>query len=68
MRVLVTGGAGFIGSHVCVELINAGYTPIVIDNLSNAKPEALKRVAKIAGTEPLFYQIDINDKDAMRKV
>jgi UDP-glucose 4-epimerase len=66
--ILVTGGAGFIGSHVCVELINAGYTPIVVDNLSNAKPEALKRVAKITGTEPLFYQIDINDKDAMRKV
>jgi UDP-glucose 4-epimerase len=66
--ILVTGGAGFIGSHVCVELINAGYTPIVVDNLSNAKPEALKRVAKITGTEPLFYHIDINDKDAMRKV
>jgi UDP-glucose 4-epimerase len=66
--ILVTGGAGFIGSHVCVELINAGYTPIVVDNLSNAKPEALKRVAKITGTEPLLYQIDINDKDAMRKV
>jgi UDP-glucose 4-epimerase len=66
--ILVTGGAGFIGSHVCVELINAGYTPIVVDNLSNAKPEALKRVAKITGTEPLLYQIDINDKEAMRKV
>lgn len=66
--ILVTGGAGFIGSHVCVELINAGFTPIVVDNLSNAKPEALKRVAKITGTEPLFYQIDINDKEAMRKV
>ncbi len=66
--ILVTGGAGFIGSHVCVELINAGYTPIVVDNFSNSKPEALKRVAKITGVEPLFYQIDINDKDAMRKV
>lgn len=66
--ILVTGGAGFIGSHVCVELINAGYTPIVVDNLSNAKPEALSRVAKITGTQPLLYQIDINDKEAMRKV
>lgn len=66
--ILVTGGAGFIGSHVCVELISAGYTPVVVDNLSNSKPEALKRVAKIAGLEPVFYQVDINDKDAMRKV
>jgi UDP-glucose 4-epimerase len=66
--ILVTGGAGFIGSHVCVELINAGYTPIVVDNLSNSKPEALKRVARITGTEPLLYSIDINDKDAMRQV
>ncbi len=66
--ILVTGGAGFIGSHVCVELINSGYLPVVVDNLCNSKEESLKRVAKIAGLEPVFYKVDINDKDALRKV
>lgn len=66
--ILVTGGAGYIGSHVCVELIKAGYQPIVVDNLSNAKVESLSRVKTIAGQEPLFYHADINDKDAMRKI
>lgn len=66
--ILVTGGAGFIGSHVCVELINSGYLPVVVDNLCNSKEESLKRVAQIAGLEPVFYKADINDKDAMRKV
>lgn len=67
-QVLVTGGAGFIGSHVCVELINSGYLPVVVDNLCNSKPEALKRVAAIAGVEPVFYEVDINDKARMREV
>jgi UDP-glucose 4-epimerase len=67
-QILVTGGAGFIGSHVCVELIAAGYLPVVVDNLCNSKPEALKRVAKIAGSEPVFYKVDINDKAALREV
>lgn len=67
-QVLVTGGAGFIGSHVCVELINSGYFPVVVDNLCNSKKESLKRVAQITGMEPAFYQVDINDKDAMRDV
>lgn len=66
--ILVTGGAGFIGSHVCVELINSGYLPVVVDNLCNSKEESLKRVAKITGVSPVFYAVDINDKDAMRKV
>lgn len=66
--ILVTGGAGFIGSHVCVELINHGYLPVVVDNLCNSKFEALKRVTTIAGVEPVFYEVDINDKEAMRKV
>jgi UDP-glucose 4-epimerase len=65
-EILVTGGAGFIGSHVCVELIAAGYQPVVVDNLCNSKPEALKRVASIAGSAPVFYEADINDKDAVR--
>lgn len=66
--ILVTGGAGFIGSHVCVELINSGYLPVVVDNLCNSSAESLKRVAKIAGVEPVFYQADINDKDALREI
>lgn len=66
--ILVTGGAGFIGSHVCVELINNGYLPVVVDNLINSKPESLKRVAQITGVEPVFYEVDINDKDALREV
>jgi UDP-glucose 4-epimerase len=67
-EVLVTGGAGFIGSHVCVELINSGYFPVVVDNLCNSKKESLNRVAQITGMEPAFYQVDINDKEAMREV
>jgi UDP-glucose 4-epimerase len=67
-EILVTGGAGFIGSHVCVELIAAGYLPVVVDNLCNSKPEALKRVAVIAGLAPIFYEVDINNKAAMREV
>lgn len=67
-HILVTGGAGFIGSHVCVELINSGYLPVVVDNLCNSKPEALKRVATITGVEPVFYEVDINDKARMREV
>lgn len=66
--ILVTGGAGFIGSHVCVELINSGYLPVVVDNLCNSKEESLRRVERITGFAPVFYQVDINDKDAMRKV
>lgn len=67
-EILVTGGAGFIGSHVCVELIAAGFLPVVVDNLCNSKPEALKRVAVIAGSAPVFYEVDINDKAALRAV
>jgi UDP-glucose 4-epimerase len=67
-RILVTGGAGYIGSHVCVELINAGYLPVVVDNLCNSNAESIKRIARITGVEPLFYEVDINDKEAMRQV
>ncbi|MGN0920298.1 MAG: UDP-glucose 4-epimerase GalE [Cellvibrio sp.] len=66
--VLVTGGAGYIGSHVCVELINAGFHPVVIDNLHNAKRESLVRVAKITGVEPTFYFGDINDKKLLKTI
>ena len=49
MAILITGGAGYIGSHTCVELLNAGYEIIVVDNFCNSKPEALKRVSQITG-------------------
>lgn len=59
--ILVTGGAGYIGSHTCVELIEAGYNVVVIDNLSNSSPEALNRVEKITGTAPVFIEGDVRD-------
>lgn len=61
MRVLVTGGAGYIGSHTCVELLQGGYDVVVLDNLSNSKVEALLRVAEITGREPAFVHADLRD-------
>lgn len=61
MKVLVTGGAGYIGSHACVELLAAGHDVAVVDNLSNAKPEALRRVREIAGRDLAFYRVDLLD-------
>lgn len=68
MNILVTGGAGFIGSHTCVELINAGYEVIVVDNLSNSSEKSLERVEKITGKKVTFYKADILDKDALDKI
>ena len=68
MNVLVTGGAGYIGSHTCVELIEAGHTPIVIDNLSNSNPESLKRVAEITGKTVEFIEGDVRDEVLLEKV
>ena len=65
MAILVTGGAGYIGSHTCVELLNAGYEVVVVDNLYNSSEEALKRVEKITGKSVTFYQADILDRPAM---
>jgi UDP-glucose 4-epimerase len=65
MRVLVTGGAGYIGSHTCVELLSAGHDVVVIDNLANSKIESLYRVAEIAGREPGFVRGDLRDQDAL---
>lgn len=65
MRVLVTGGAGFIGSHTVVALVEAGHTPVVVDNLSNALPSVMGRVASICGVEPEFAKVDIRDRAAM---
>ncbi|NOT85367.1 MAG: UDP-glucose 4-epimerase GalE [Methylococcaceae bacterium] len=66
--VLVTGGAGYIGSHTCVELLQAGHRVVVVDNLSNSKTESLLRVEKITGKALKFYQLDICDKAALQKV
>ena len=68
MAVLVTGGAGFIGSHTCVELLNAGYEIVVLDNFYNAKPEALRRVRKITGKDFKFYECDIRDRAGLDHV
>ncbi|MBQ6728280.1 MAG: UDP-glucose 4-epimerase GalE [Clostridia bacterium] len=68
MNVLVTGGAGYIGSHTDVELINAGHNVIVIDNLLNSKEEALKRVEKITGKKIKFYKGDIRDRKILDKI
>lgn len=68
MRVLVTGGAGYIGSHTCVELLNAGHEVIVVDNLCNSKISVLDRVKQIAGRSPLFYNLDVRDKAALNAV
>lgn len=68
MNILVTGGAGYIGSHTCVELLQAGYEPVVVDNLCNSKEEAIRRVARIAGRALTFYQADVRDRAALRAI
>ena len=68
MSILVTGGAGYIGSHTCVELLNAGYEVVVIDNLCNSCKESLIRVEKIIGKSVKFYENDIRDKDALDRI
>lgn len=66
--ILVTGGAGYIGSHTSVELLDHGYDVVIADNLVNSKAEAVRRIAQITGRTPAFYQIDVCDEDALRKV
>ena len=68
MNVLVTGGAGYIGSHTCVELLNSGYGVVVIDNLVNANPVSLKRVEEITGKSVTFYEGDVRDEALLRKI
>ncbi len=68
MRILVTGGTGYIGSHTCVQLIERGDEVIIIDNLCNSKASVVDSIEKITGKRPIFYQADILDKDAMDSV
>lgn len=68
MRILVTGGTGFIGSHTCVALIEAGHEVVVIDNLSNSRVEVLDCVERIAGTRPMFFEGDVRDRSLLREI
>lgn len=68
MKILITGGTGYIGSHACIEFLNAGYEITVVDNLMNSKREALDRVEKITGKKINFHKVDLLDFDALEKV
>jgi UDP-glucose 4-epimerase len=67
-KILVTGGLGFIGSHAVVELINAGYEPVIVDDLSNSNPKILDQIEKIAGHKPVFYQLDLCDENGVKNL
>ena len=68
MAILVTGGAGYIGSHTCVELQNAGYEVVVLDNLSNSSEKSLERVEALTGKKAKFYKGDILDREILNKI
>ncbi len=68
MAILITGGAGYIGSHTCVELQNSGYDIVVVDNLSNSKKGVLSRIEAITGKPVQFYQADVLDREALREI
>ena len=68
MNVLVTGGAGYIGSHTCVELLNEGYDVIVLDNLCNSNPKSLERVKELSGKDLTFYEGDVRDEALLKKI
>ena len=68
MSVLITGGAGFIGSHTAVEFLNAGYEIIIVDNFSNSKPIVLDRIKEITGKDFKFYEVDLLDREALERV
>ncbi len=68
MKILVTGGTGFIGSHTCVELIESGYEVVIIDNLYNSSADVIDKIEKITGVRPVFYEADIRDADALDRI
>lgn len=68
MKVLVTGGTGYIGSHTCVELLNHGDEVVIVDNLYNSKREVVDRIASICGKSPVFYEVDVTDKAAVSRI
>ena len=68
MSILVTGGAGYIGSHTAVELLNAGYDVIIADNFCNSHPEVLNRIAALTGKQPVFYEADVRDAEALNNI
>lgn len=68
MKILLTGGAGYIGSHTIIELDKAGHNVVVVDNLVNSNPESLRRVSKIIGKEIPFYEVDVRDSEKLSKV
>ncbi|MFA5486038.1 MAG: UDP-glucose 4-epimerase GalE [Bacilli bacterium] len=68
MKILVTGGTGFIGSHTVVELINAGHEVVIVDNLINSQKNAITKIKRITQVRPLFYKVDVGDKKKMEKV
>lgn len=68
MKILVTGGAGYIGSHTCVELLSAGYEIVVVDNFSNSKPSALEHIKEISGKDFTFYEADLCCRDKVEKI
>ena len=67
-KILVTGGAGYIGSHTTVELQNAGYEVVIVDNLSNSSESVIDGIEKISGVRPVFMKLDCNDKAGMEKL
>ena len=68
MAVLVTGGAGYIGSHTCVELLNSGYQVVVVDNLYTSSEKAVERVEEITGKKLKFYKADLLDREAVKQI
>lgn len=68
MNILLTGGAGFIGAHTSVEIIQAGHRPIILDNFSNTHPNVLRRIEEITGVLPTLYQGDVRDRALLQRI